>query len=101
MGFLDRINRMDRIGVRGASNGRGGSPLPPARGWPWRSGDRGEGKVINRVENVENAEAGVKGHFRATAHIPPCPQNKNMIYYLSFVWLAGVAQWQSVGLPSR
>ena len=37
MGFLDRINRMDRIGVRGASNGRGGSPLPPAWGWPWRT----------------------------------------------------------------
>ena len=37
---------------REASNGRGGSPLPPARGWPWRSGDRGEGKVIIRVENV-------------------------------------------------
>ena len=34
------------MGGRGSSNGRGGSPLPPARVWPWRSGERGEGGGI-------------------------------------------------------
>ena len=43
------------------------------REWPWRSGDRGEGKVINRVENVENVELGTVGRPTVGAAVPCRP----------------------------
>ena len=52
---LDRIYRMGRIRFWWPcvpSNGRGGSPLPPARFWPRRSGEGGG------MSHAEDAEMG-------------------------------------------
>ena len=38
-GVINRVENVENVewGACGPSNGRGGSPLPPAREWPWRT----------------------------------------------------------------
>ena len=48
------------MGGRGPSNGRGGSPLPPAREWPWRT-------CRECRRNSEEQQRGTRGPLRSAS----------------------------------